>query len=86
MEGVNVVHVNHKKHMKDPFVVHVFFMVYVNHNKHMMEGNVVYVVFKSSHKPPKTMYAGLPCPHVCVVQHTGRIKSLFMCFSGATRS
>ena len=86
MEGVNVVHVKLKKHVMDLIVVHVFFMVYVNHKKHMMEGNVVYVVFKSSHKPPKTMYAGLPCPHVCVVQHTGRIKSLFMCFSGATRS
>ena len=85
MEGLSVVNVNHKKHMKDLFVVHVFFMVYANHKKHMMEGNVVYVVFKSSHKPPKTMYAGLPCPHVCVVQHTGRIKNLFMCFSGSTR-
>jgi hypothetical protein len=29
----NVVHVNHKKHMMDPFVVHVFFVVHVNHKR-----------------------------------------------------
>ncbi len=86
MSAPFVVHVNHKKHVMDLFVVHVFFMVYVNHKKHMVEGNVVYVVFMTLHKPPKTMYAGLPSPHVCVVQQTGRIKRLFMCFSGATRS
>jgi hypothetical protein len=33
MDGANVVHVNHKKHMMDLFVVHVFFVVHMSHKR-----------------------------------------------------
>ncbi len=46
MVEANVVYVNHKNHMVDPFVVHVFFVDCMNHKKHMVEANMVYVIHK----------------------------------------
>ncbi len=42
----NVVYVNHKNHMVDPFVVHVFFVVCINHKRvHHM-----FLVVRINHK------------------------------------
>ena len=71
----NVVYVNHKKHMVDPFVVHVFFGVHMNHVcLHHMKTC-------TSHEPRKCglcgrcgscVFEGYLIKHVKTIPHGGR--------------
>ncbi len=46
MMEANVVYANHKKHMVDPFVVHVFFVACINHKR----AHHVFFVVHINHK------------------------------------